>query len=286
MLAADLKMDLSKVRYPCLATPKIDGYRCLVLNGNALTRNFKPQPNLYIRECLRSMFTDFLDGELVIPNSSFNEGGGLLRTITGSPNFEYHVFDDLRDLTLPYKARAGGLINRQPNFPPFVKPILPRVISNEDELREAEEHYILQGYEGVMLRDPLSKYKSGRSTLNEFGLVKLKRFIDDEATCTGFDELQRNHNELEKNAFGLADRSTHQENLVGGNTLGALKALWKNENGLNVEISVGSGFTQLQRDQIWLNRMMYIGKTFTFKYQPHGMDLRPRHPTFKDWRFE
>mgnify|MGYP006263262291 CR=1 FL=1 len=47
MLAGTLE-SLADVRYPVYATPKIDGIRCIKVGGRALTRTFKPIPNVYI----------------------------------------------------------------------------------------------------------------------------------------------------------------------------------------------------------------------------------------------
>jgi len=285
MLAADLRMDVSKVRYPCWATPKIDGYRCLVINGRPLTRNFKDQPNSFIRQMLSTMWCDMLDGELIVPGRPFNEAGGLIRTTTGSPPFSFHVFDELTYPERTYIERLERLNERATSFPTYVSVVPPKYITNELDLINYENVCLAQGYEGVMLRDPRGPYKSGRSTLNEFYLVKLKRFLDSEAIVTGYEELQHNENAQTVNELGLSKRSSHQDNKTPGDTLGALVATWTPEGkDSSIEIRVGSGFTQQQRDKIWFNRAFYLGKTFTFKYQPHGMDVRPRHPTFIDWR--
>jgi DNA ligase-1 len=286
MLAADLEMDVSKVRYPCLATPKIDGYRCLVLEGRPLTRGFKDQPNNYIRQMLSTMWCDMLDGELIVPGKPFNIAGGLIRRESGSPPFAFHVFDELTAPHKPYHERIEKLQERATSLPSFISLVYPKLITNEADLLAFESVCLANGYEGVMLRDPHGTYKSGRSTLKEFGLVKLKRFLDSEAVVTGFDELMHNENPKETNELGLTERSSHKENLVGGDTLGALVARWQPSESIDdyVEIRVGTGFTAEDRKFIWDRKEFYLGKTFTFKYQPHGMDVRPRHATFKDWR--
>ncbi|MCF7675806.1 MAG: hypothetical protein K9N23_06415 [Akkermansiaceae bacterium] len=43
------------LKFPVLATPKLDGIRCLKLNGKAVTRSFKPISNRFAREWIRSM---------------------------------------------------------------------------------------------------------------------------------------------------------------------------------------------------------------------------------------
>ncbi|MCX6879876.1 MAG: hypothetical protein NTW21_39640 [Verrucomicrobia bacterium] len=40
--------------FPVLATPKLDGIRCLKLGGRALTRSFKPISNRFAREWIEA----------------------------------------------------------------------------------------------------------------------------------------------------------------------------------------------------------------------------------------
>ena len=54
MLAATVA-DRSKLRFPYLASPKLDGIRCLVLNGEVLSRSFKPIRNRFIQVQLKRL---------------------------------------------------------------------------------------------------------------------------------------------------------------------------------------------------------------------------------------
>ena len=61
-------------------------------------------------------------------------------------------------------------------------PLPGKVINDYDQILDYEKRILEDGFEGVMLRSPLGKYKMGRSTLKEGILLKLKRFEDAEAT--------------------------------------------------------------------------------------------------------
>ena len=63
--------DKGKIRFPVLATPKLDGVRCLMINGKALSRRFKLIPNPYIRKEIEKYFPDGCDGELMISGKTF-----------------------------------------------------------------------------------------------------------------------------------------------------------------------------------------------------------------------
>ena len=109
MLASSVK-NTSDLRFPLLATPKLDGVRALVIDGHAVTRKFKPIPNKYIRAKIEHYCPDGFDGEIMSGNLEFNDLQSLVMTEEGEPDFEYHVFDYVKDdLTKPYKERVLDL---------------------------------------------------------------------------------------------------------------------------------------------------------------------------------
>jgi DNA ligase-1 len=156
-------------------------------------------------------------------------------------------------------------------------------LNNLAELEEYEEWALLLGYEGVMLRDPNGPYKQGRSSTKEGILLKLKRYEDAECVITGFEELEHNGNEAKKDALGHTKRSSHQENQVGGDTLGALvvKGLTAFEG---IEFKIGTGFDFNTRKDIWNERDLLKGEIVKFKYFAIGVKDAPRHPVFIGFR--
>jgi DNA ligase-1 len=65
--------ELENLKYPVLVSPKLDGIRCLIVDGKALSRSFKPIPNLFIQSLLSKQEFNGLDGELVLEGKTFNE---------------------------------------------------------------------------------------------------------------------------------------------------------------------------------------------------------------------
>ena len=66
MLAADLKGQWDKLVYPVYVTTKLDGIRCLKINGRGVvSRTFKPIANKHIRETLDSFLPVQSDGEII-----------------------------------------------------------------------------------------------------------------------------------------------------------------------------------------------------------------------------
>lgn len=301
MLATQAK-SRDKLRFPVLATPKLDGIRCLKIRGAAMSRSFKPIRNPYIREQLERLCPDGLDGELMVVGErkliSFEEeglapapetpfgltSGTVMRMrdgIEGKVNFQYWVFDYVRDeqIETRYAERMRQLADLR--LPSFCVKVLPVLCHDLAELDAFEEKCVQDGYEGAMIRDPNGPYKCGRSTEREGWLLKIKRFVDGEAQIVGFDELQHNENAATENAFGRTERKGGQAGLVAGGTLGALRV---RDVKTGVEFGVGSGFDAALRAKIWADRSSYFGVIIVYKCQPYGVKDKPRFPIFKGFR--
>jgi DNA ligase-1 len=149
-----------------------------------------------------------------------------------------------------------------------------------DTLLDYEALVLLKGYEGVILRSPAAGYKFGRSTANEQGMLKLKRFEDAEATIIGFVERMHNGNVATTNELGRTARSSHQENKHGLGDLGALHLLTPD----GIEFFCGTGFDDNLRKEIWDNRPKYLGRLTKYKHFPVGAKDLPRHPVFLGFR--
>src|SRR3989338_5305999 len=281
MLASPIK-NLADLHYPLLATPKLDGLRCLKINGKAVSRNFKPIPNIYIRQLIESQLPDGVDGELICTGKSFQETTSAVMSEDGQPQVDYYIFDWVmtNGLKTPYCERMKNL-KMLLNTPPWVIKLLPTQIDSERCLLAYEERLLAEGYEGVMLRSPDGPYKEGRSTVREGYLLKLKRMADIEAEIIDFVERLHNENEAKKDAFGRTERSSHKANQWRTGTLGAFIVKSKE---FEKEFSVGTGFTEQQRVDFWKGRDFLKGKIIKVKYQPVGILDVPRFPTFLGFR--
>lgn len=277
-LAGTIK-DTSVLKFPLLCTPKLDGIRCLSDNGRAKSRTFKDIPNKHIQSLFENM-PDDLDGELMLPNSTFGETSSAVMSQDGEPNIEFWVFDYIKDkLTKPYHERMTDLGALK--LPKFCKKVLPRVCNNEEELLGFEAQCLSQGFEGIMTRGLTSPYKEGRSSVKEGYLLKLKRFLDSEAEIVGYEEQMSNQNEAEEDAFGRTKRSHCQEGMVPAGMLGVFKV---KDLKTGVEFEVGSGLTHELRKTIWKDPDSYIGKIIKYKYQPYGVKDKPRLPIWLGFR--
>ena len=288
MLADTLEIEsddaLDKVNYPLLASPKLDGIRCLIVNGKPVSRKFLDIPNRHVQNKMAGL-GDGLDGELMA-GTSFGQVQKAFMSEDGEPYFKYYVFDYVStSLTETYEARIKKL--KALELPDFCIKVLPVTINNKEELKAYEAECLDSGYEGIMVRTPSSPYKTGRSTVREAYLLKVKRFNDSECEVIGFEEQMENTNEAQQDAFGRTKRSSHKANMVPKNTLGKFlvrevgNTPW---TGMEFAIGTGEGLTAVLRKEIWENRENYLGKIITYKYQPHGIKSLPRLPIWKGFR--
>lgn len=284
MLAASFDSSSQPLKFPLVVSPKLDGIRCLVINGLPKTRSLKPIPNSHISATLTRPEFEGFDGELMVGDgASFQDVTSGIMTRSGKPDFAFHVFDSFVNPALPYEQRVNEYMARIANLAkrfPFLRPVPTRFICDRIELDDYLDECLSQGHEGAMLRSPQGIYKFGRSTLKEGHLIKLKPFEDDEAEVIGFEEQRRNDNEATTNELGRTRRSSHKENLIPRGTLGAL-ILRHHRFG---DFNLGTGFDSALRQEIWHNRTKYLGKLVKFRYQAIGMKDKPRIPSFLGFR--
>ena len=276
------KFDPEKAQFPYAGTPKIDGIRFLMVEGQAVTRSFKPIRNEHLQELLSSNLPDGIDGELTA-GSTFQDCGSIMR-IKGEPQVKVWIFDYLNpDIELkPYMERMDELRNFESFNLSSFEILYPIMVSNQQQVDELMIQNLKDGYEGLMLRDPNGVYKFGRSTVKENILLKVKDFIDDEAEIISFREKMINTNEATKDNFGRIKRSSENEGLIAAGTLGGF--ILRTSDG--VEFSCGSGLNDSLRQEIWDNKNKYLGKLVKYKYMTTGIKSLPRHPVFIGFRDE
>ena len=97
---------------------------------------------------------------------------------------------------------------------------------------EINKQAIAGGYEGIMLKDPLAGYECKRST----AWLKLKPFIEVSLSVVDFEEGT-------------------------GRNLGKLGAIIceGDDDGRRIRVNVGSGFSDLNRDEYWVGRESIMG---------------------------
>lgn len=288
--------DPSELRFPVLASVKLDGVRCIVLGGKLLSRNLKPIKNSLVQERFAGL-PEGTDGELIVGDPTAKDA--FRRTVSAQAkdgasidDMRFYVFDNFAldhtgkmDMGFADRVLSLKLLHALPaHRNDFVTILENKLIRNAADLAAFEEESVSAGHEGVMVRHPMGPYKHGRSSTNEGWLLKIKRFADGEATVLGFEELMHNGNEATTNALGHTERSSHKANLKGLKTLGALLVVGVGGDYDGVEFKIGTGFDAETRKKIWDASSTYRGQLAKYKYFPLGSKDKPRFPVFLGWR--
>ena len=282
MLAA--QADLRVLKYPVLASPKLDGVRAVVNERQLLSRSLKPIPNRYITDLLARPKLHGFDGELILGDpwgpTVYRDTVSAVMSRDGRPELRYYVFD-LWGTPFNYEERWHELLRLTEKLTLPVDLVESIVIENRAQLDEYEAAAVAKGFEGVMLRSPKAPYKHGRSTVSEGYLLKLKRFEDSEALVIGIEEEMHNANEAQTNELGRTKRSSAKDGLVGKGTMGALVV---RDLTTRVEFNIGTGFTAEDREWWWYDwhnrdrtKPYWVIK---YKHFPVGTKDKPRHPVY------
>jgi DNA ligase-1 len=286
--------DLSSIRFPVIASSKIDGIRALVDDGSVWTSTLKLVPNEHVRRTLKALMPDGMDGELT-PKSGdgdFQACTSAFMSRGGAPLFLYWLFDFVRtgaSFWKRYDARLGDLnawwltVHHKPAYA-CVRIVPTRLVANLAEL----EAFMLEskrlGFEeGVIVRDPAGVYKCGRSTLKEGLCLKIKYRLDAEAEVIGFTEQQHNENPATKDVRGLTKRSSAKAGKVPAGTLGNF-VVRDLKTGVEFEIGTGRGLDAELRKAVWTHRKSFLGKIVKYSYQGVGVKEKPRQPSFLGFR--
>jgi len=192
MLAHKFSEQGHKIKYPALAQPKLDGHRCTSQFDNGIvtlwSRTRKPiksSPHI-IKALEKCGIADRFDGELYSHDyrDNFEELSSLIRQDEpkeGYENIQYHIYD------FPHPTMKNIERNMLlQSFKPFfentaVRIVETLVVNDEDELMEAFEHFLAEGYEGCMVRNADGLYVNKRS----YDLLKIKEFDDSEYKIIG-----------------------------------------------------------------------------------------------------
>ena len=248
---------------------KLDGVRCYITKDGAFTRNHNEIKNIeHVKESLKDLFSYqpnlILDGELY--NHELKEDFGKIISLVRKQKpsgddikaskelIQFHWYDTPTDeiqerRTAFIKALYSSWIDDKNS----IKCVETFEVKNEDQIRSMHKQYLLDGYEGSILRLN-GKYEQKRSK----NLQKVKDFHDTEATI--IDIL------LSKKIEGAVE-----------------KFIMRDDEGVTFGCPLGK-FTHAERRDIWKNRDKYINQRGTFEYFQRTQYGSYRHPLFKALR--
>lgn len=265
-------------------SPKLDGIRATVTPNGLVSRSLKPIRNTMVNEQFnRNKYLGF-DGELITGDPRdplvFNKTTSNVMSKDKTEPTAFYVFDNYMYGLNSYGDRIERIkdVIRGTNDIILVE---YNVVTSIEQLLEYEEKYLDDGFEGLIIRRAGSPYKYGRSTANEGGLGKFKRFVDSEAIIIGIEPLYHNENVAFKDELGNTARSSSKDHLIPMDTMGALH-IRDIHNGL--ELKLGTGFSADERKWFWNNRDDLNKLIIKYSYFTVGMKNLPRHPSYKGIR--
>lgn len=253
---------LAKWQPPYIVQPKYDGVRCRAVKIDTGYILLSSEENIifsvpHLNELLDHIpnLSPELDGELYCHGMKFEEIFSITsRTQNIHPDhkrIQYHIFDVVN--SDPQYERTIEIENLR-GISPWLA-VSPYYMCNSlDDILQAYDKIISDGYEGIIVRYIANHYERKRSTW----LMKFKPKKEDDYVIVGVQE------EIDK------------EGLEKG-SLGSLVCASGDGNTFNV----GTGFTKEQRQILWEIRYTLPGRIAKVKYQ-HITSGRvvPRFPVF------
>ena len=282
----------SKQRFPAIAQPKIDGVRALTQDGICTGRTLKKHANLYTTDFYSNPIFNGFDGEMAAASETdpalCRITTSALSTIAGEPFTVWWLFDFVDQFTRdkPYWDRLQMLrdqIELLPELPTNKIELIPSVlVYSMEEFLEQEACWLGMGFEGAILRNPDAPHKEGYSTVREGGLLRVKRFVEEEAYVLSIGEAEINENEATINALGKTERSSHKANKSPKGMLGNLQCKFL-KSGKDFTCGPGN-MTHEERTYYWNNQDELIQKIIKVKHFPKGIKDKPRFATFVSLR--
>jgi len=254
---------LAKWEPPYIVQPKYDGIRCRAVPVQDSYVLLSSEENIlysapHILDWLsKTQMNVELDGELYCHGMSFEQITSITsRTVNLHPDhkaIKFHVFDLVNGD--PQMKRLNDLYDVFYSLPRDRFELAPFWICyNLDCIMKVFDEIINLGYEGIIVRHKMAMYERKRSTW----VMKFKPKKEDEYEIIGVQE------EISKDG-------------IPKGSLGALTC----KSGDGGVFNIGTGYTEGDRQDMWLARENLIGKQAKVKYQHLTTGKKvPRFPVF------
>ena len=304
MLASNDVVDLQKIRYPKYASYKLDGIRVVfhpVLG--MVSRSLKPIQNLQLQNKFQELVLKaktegiIFDGEFYAHGRTFQEitSAVMTKDFYDDKTFKKYIKefgedanDYILDLLRSIRFHCFEYVYKPEQ--PFLEKLdvfdslteenllvaaVPQIMVHcAKDVEELFEIALKDGYEGLILRDPYSPYKFGRSTLKEEAMLKVKPYKTFDGKIIGVVQSTEVNPEAEKkiNELGRSVTSKKKDDRV---LIEQASAFWVNYEDHALKVSLA--MTDTEKKAIWHNKDFYIGKMIEYKGMLVGAKDVPRH---------
>jgi DNA ligase-1 len=199
----------------------------IVLDGEMISRSFQD----LMKQLNRKDDVDTSDAKLalfdIIPLADFRAGESVLKQVD-----RHEVLVGMMPMI---QAACGDRVY-----------VIPKMMVNLDttegqaQFKEFNNDTVAAGYEGIMIKDPLATYRTKRTD----AWMKIKPFITVDLEVVGI-EPGKPESKFKHTLGGLVCRGVDQ--------------------GKHIEVTVGGGYSEELRDQIWADKDTVIGRTVEIK---------------------
>jgi DNA ligase-1 len=293
-LCPNEKVDLSTLKYPLLASTKLDGIRCIFYKGEILSRSLKQIQNKQLREKFEAIrkFTEdtkcILDGEIYSPELSFQEITHFVMTQDLGDeiipdHLKFYCFDMIKNDNPDeeFEWRIQGISTLSCRFSDLLQIVYQRPVQCVQEVNDYFDDVLKEGYEGLILKDPDGKYKFGRGTIKEGLIYKVKPFVTFDAKITGVEQSTEVNEDAEKKTNELG-RSVTSKKKDDRHLIEKASAFWVDYEGKPLKVVLA--MSDEEKVVTWISRANLIGKWIEYKGMLVGAKDVPRHPVMLRFR--
>ena len=290
-LAPNKIIDIQKLTYPLLASFKLDGIRCIIKDGEMFSRSLKSIPNVKLHEKFRRLkeFTrteprlkPLLDGELLARSITFNELSGTVRALDREvpEDMYFYLFDSVINdkYDTKFLERTKQFTRLKSMYPDLIKIVEQKLVHTAEEAEAYFQEALLFGCDGLILHSLDGKYKCGRGTINEGIIYKMKPYLTFDAQIIDVIQSTKVNPNAEKkiNELGRSVTSKKKEDRILINRACDFVVMHEGKSELKVSIAM----TNEEKEFVWNNREVFIGRYIEYKGLMVGAKDLPRHPVY------
>jgi len=286
------QITIEQIKMPVMTSYKLDGIRCIFKNGEMLSRSLKQIPNKQLDENI------ILDGEIYSEKMTFQqiihyvmtEDMASAKSIKKNEKIDYppedlmfYCFDivENENFDMSFDERnllydKYGLDNQK-----YIKKVCQKTIYTEEILKNMFDKALKEGYEGLIMKNPYSKYKCGRYTVKSGDGYKMKPYRTFDAQIIGVEQATVVNPEAEKtiNELGQSVTSKKLGDRIPIEKAAGFCVMYEGH-----ELKTLLKLNDDQKERVWRNRESLIGRWIEYKGMMIGAKDVPRHSVFLRFR--
>jgi len=290
MLFPNERIDPEDVHGTYLMSTKLDGIRCLFVEGQMLSRHFKPIRNVQLQkkfEHLKKLSAEnpfILDGEIFSPSRTFQEISSYVMSMDKPipDDLEFYIFEVFLNNQPNASSWDRFVFYRSAVFgEPFVQVVEQEIVNTPEQIHNLYASYLARGYEGAILKNIKIPYKFGRCSAKSGQGYKFKPFRTFEAKIEGIEQaFQAKPDSIRTiNELGKSETSGKAEDREPVEKAASFVVKY---NGLESKVTLA--MTDAEKTEVWKHPKKYIGRTIEYKGMLIGAKDRVRHPVFLRFR--